>query len=153
MLLLIREKKTPVFRSPSAGPRDQSGMSSGQLPLPYPPSVTAEELDSLVQAAKDWSTANGLCVRPPLSVAPPETDPAGVLATSAPVALFPSTFPLLCFEQGQAVQQAYNELYAKVAQDEGFIGQMVDEYEMLPLFPFVAKEKGIYCPRHANSPG
>ena len=128
-------------------------MSSGHPSLPYPPSVTAEELDNLVQAAEDWSMANGLCVRPPLSVAPPGTGPAGVLATSAPVTLFPSAFPLSCFEQGQAVQQAYNELYAKVAQDEGFIRQMVDEYEMLPSFPFVVKGKGVCSRRHASSPG
>jgi glutathione synthase len=76
---------------------------------------------------KDWTVGNGLAVRPPVSITPAETDPQGILATSAPVTLFPSPFPRICFEQAKAVQTAYNELYAKISQDEEFIDQVVQE--------------------------
>jgi glutathione synthase len=93
----------------------------------YPPVVDNQESERLVQVVKDWTIGNGLAVRPPASVAPAEVDPRGILATSAPVTLFPSPFPQVCFEQAKAVQTAYNELYARISQDEGFISRVVQE--------------------------
>ncbi|KAJ9155814.1 Glutathione synthetase [Coniochaeta hoffmannii] len=93
----------------------------------YPPGLEAQESERLIQTVKDWTVGNGLAVRPPVSVAPAEADPHGILATSAPVTLFPSPFPQICFEQAKAVQTAYNELYARISQDEDFISQVVQE--------------------------
>ena len=93
----------------------------------YPPVLDDKESERLIQIIKDWTIGNGLAVRPPTSVAPAEIDTHGVLATSAPVTLFPSPFPQICFEQAKAVQTAYNELYAKISQDEEFISQVVQE--------------------------
>lgn len=93
----------------------------------YPPVLEEQESERLVQVVKDWTVGNGLAVRPPASVAPAELDPRGVLATSAPVTLFPSPFPQVCFEQAKAVQTAYNELYARISQDEDFISRVVQE--------------------------
>ena len=93
----------------------------------YPPVLEEQESERLVQAVKDWTIGNGLAVRPPVSVVPAEADPHGILATSAPVTLFPSPFPQICFEQAKAVQTAYNELYARISQDEEFISQVVQE--------------------------
>ncbi len=93
----------------------------------YPPVLEEQESERLVEVVKDWTIGNGLAVRPPVSVVAAEADPRGILATSAPVTLFPSPFPEICFEQAKAVQTAYNELYAKISQDEEFISEVVQE--------------------------
>jgi len=93
----------------------------------YPPSLTNSESDHLLSTIKDWSIAHGLAVRPPPSVISTEADPHGVLATTAPVTLFPSPFPKVCFDQAKSVQKAYNELYAAIAQDEPFLQNIVEE--------------------------
>lgn len=96
-------------------------------PETYPPAVDDAERERLVEVIKDWTVANGLTVRPPPALVSSESDPDRVLATSVPVTLFPSPFPRVCFEQAKAVQKAYNDLYAKVSQDEEFLSLMVKE--------------------------
>jgi glutathione synthase len=93
----------------------------------YPPDITASEGARLTEVAKDWALAHGLTVRPPPAVVASEADPHGILATAVPVTLFPSPFPKVCFEQGIAVQKAYNELYASISQDEEFLARIVKE--------------------------
>ncbi|CAJ2510056.1 Uu.00g059560.m01.CDS01 [Anthostomella pinea] len=93
----------------------------------YPPDVTPSEGDRLAEVIKDWSLAHGLTVKPPPTLISAEADPKGILATAVPVTLFPSPFPRVCFDQGIAVQQAYNELYASISQDEDFLAQVVKE--------------------------
>jgi len=93
----------------------------------YPPDITASEGTRLTEVAKDWALAHGLTVRPPPAVVANEADPYGILATAVPVTLFPSPFPKVCFEQGIAVQKAYNELYASISQDEEFLARVVKE--------------------------
>lgn len=93
----------------------------------YPPSLDdALERDRVVQAIKDWTIANGLAVRPPPAVV--ASDPEGILAMSAPVTLFPSPFPKSCFAEARAIQTKYNELYARISQDEEFLGDLVQEW-------------------------
>ncbi|KAK5664174.1 hypothetical protein OQA88_390 [Cercophora sp. LCS_1] len=91
----------------------------------FPPNLDAVERESLVQEIKDWSIANGLAVRPPPAIVP--EDPEGILATNAPVTLFPSPFPKSCFTEAKAIQQAYNELYANISRDEEFLSSLVQE--------------------------
>lgn len=93
----------------------------------YPPDLSEDQLQYLLASIKDWSIANGLAVRPVPSFVPQEQDPAGSLAVTAPVTLFPSLFPRSCFEQGLAIQTAYNELYAAIASDEAWLRQIVEE--------------------------
>jgi glutathione synthase len=93
----------------------------------YPPEETSDEIKHLVSLIKDWSIAHGLAVRPPSSVISAETDPHGILATTAPVTLFPSPFPRVCFDRARSIQEAYNELYASIAQDEEFLKSIVEE--------------------------
>jgi glutathione synthase len=93
----------------------------------YPPEETSDEIKHLVSLIKDWSIAHGLAVRPPPSVVSAEFDPHGILATTAPVTLFPSPFPRVCFDQARSIQEAYNELYASIAQDEEFLKSIVEE--------------------------
>ena len=93
----------------------------------YPPNLSSDEVEYLLTNLKDWSIAHGLAVRPPPSFVQPTQDPAGVLATTAPVTLFPSLFPRKCFEEGLEIQVAYNELYSAIARDEEWLRGIVEE--------------------------
>jgi hypothetical protein len=93
----------------------------------YPPELSSEEEHYLLSNLKDWSIAHGLAVRPAPSFVESTRDPAGVLATTAPVTLFPSLFPRRSFEEGLAIQTAYNELYSAIARDEGWLKGIVEE--------------------------
>jgi hypothetical protein len=95
----------------------------------YPPAISPKEEEYLVQSVKDWSIQNGLAVRPPPSFVSKGADRHTVLATNAPVTLFPSPFPKSCFDHANSIQCAYNELYAAIANDEEWLGEMVKEYE------------------------
>ena len=94
----------------------------------YPPLLTLEQSDYLLSNIKDWSIFNGLAVRPSPSFVSEEIDPSRSLAVTAPVTLFPSLFPRACFEEARAIQVAYDELYARIANDEEWLGQVVREY-------------------------
>ncbi len=93
----------------------------------YPPDVDPLEQEALIQVVKDWTMVHGLAVRPPPAVVAADVDPFGILATSAPVTLFPSPFPRSCFDQARSIQLPYNELYAKISQDEEFLGRIITE--------------------------
>lgn len=95
--------------------------------LSYPPQPADSEIKYIASLVKDWSIANGLAVRPPPAFELGDADPNNVLATTAPVTLFPSPFPRVCFEQANGVQKAYNELYAAIARDEEFLKDVVEE--------------------------
>ena len=98
----------------------------------YPPPISSEQEEYLVQSVKDWSIQHALTVRPPPSFVSHEVDPHAVLATNAPVTLFPSPFPRSCFDQAKRIQSAYNELYAAVANDEEWLEGIVKEYDYSP---------------------
>jgi glutathione synthase len=91
----------------------------------YPPSISHEQEKYILNTIKDWSIQHGLAVRPSSSFIPKEIDGSGVLATTAPVTLFPSPFPEGCFRQGQLLQATYNELYAAISNDEEWIGEIM----------------------------
>ena len=93
----------------------------------YPPELSTEEQEYLLTNLKDWSIAHGLAVRPAPSFVQSTQDPTGVLAATAPVTLFPSLFPRNCFEEGLAIQTAYNELYSAIARDEDWLKGIVEE--------------------------
>ncbi|CAI6088884.1 unnamed protein product [Clonostachys chloroleuca] len=93
----------------------------------YPPALESHEQEHIIEIIKDWTIGNGLALRPPPAVISPEADPRGISAVSAPVTIFPSPFPKVCFEQAKLVQPAYNELYAAVSRDEEFLKKAVDE--------------------------
>ena len=103
----------------------------------YPPELSTEEEQYLLSNLKDWSIAHGLAVRPAPSFVHSSQDPAGVLATTAPVTLFPSLFPGSCFREGLAIQKSYNELYSAIARDEAWLQSIVEE--LLDIDDFVAK--------------
>ena len=99
----------------------------------YPPSTTPAQEEYLVQSVKDWSIQHGLTVRPSPSFVSEGADPHAVLATNAPVTLFPSPFPKSCFDHAQEIQAVYNELYAAIADDEEWLEGIVKEYDHLVI--------------------
>lgn len=94
----------------------------------FPPELDDFQTSHLVTAIQDWSIAHGLAVRPPPSFVPQSLDPNSSLAVTAPVTLFPSPFPSNCFKDALNIQQSYNELYARIASDEAWLGAIVEEY-------------------------
>lgn len=97
-----------------------------QMDSAFPPELTAAQHDYLLDNVKDWSISHGLAVRPASSYVDPDIDPDGALAVTAPVTLFPSPFPRNCFEQACDVQEAYNLLYAAVASNETWLGNLME---------------------------
>jgi len=93
----------------------------------YPPRLDAAQEQFLVATIKNWTIQNGLTVRPPASFVPQEAISKGVLATNAPVTLFPSPFPQVSFEEARAVQKIYNKLYADITRDEKWLGEIIQE--------------------------
>lgn len=89
----------------------------------YPPQLNSNEISHLVTIIKDWSIAHGLAVRPPPAIASDEVDSHYI----APITLFPSPFPRVCFDQAQSIQETYNKLYASISQDEEFLKDIVEE--------------------------
>lgn len=93
----------------------------------YPPELNKAQEQYLLQSLKDWSIANGLAVRPAPSYVATDKNPGEALAGNAPVTLFPSLFPKVCFEQAKSVAKAYNELYSAIASDENWLTGIVEE--------------------------
>jgi hypothetical protein len=100
---------------------------SEEIYAKYPPDLDPVEREYLLSSIKNWSIEHGLAVRPQPSFIPQESDPHGILATNAPVTLFPSPFPRKCFEEARALQKAYNELYAAISMDEEWLGNIMEE--------------------------
>ncbi|OQE40045.1 hypothetical protein PENCOP_c006G06612 [Penicillium coprophilum] len=92
----------------------------------YPPDLSPAQQKFLVTFVKDWAIQNGLAVRPSPAIIPSGADSNGVLATNAPVTLFPSPFPRACFEEATALQEIYNELYAMITCNEEWLGKIVE---------------------------
>ncbi|GLA53710.1 hypothetical protein CBS147343_11004 [Aspergillus niger] len=93
----------------------------------YPPHLNPAQKEFLVRTVKDWTVQHGLMIRPAPTFISKESDPQGVVATSAPVTLFPSPFPKSCFEEAQALQTVYNQLYAAITCDEQWIGDIMED--------------------------
>ncbi|KAF8476022.1 hypothetical protein BDZ91DRAFT_710779, partial [Kalaharituber pfeilii] len=93
----------------------------------YPPNLTPDQLHFLLTSFADWSLAHGLAVRPQPSLIP--ENPGNAIAVHAPVALFPSPFPRKLFKEAREIQTVYNELYAKIASEQGeeWLGGIIEE--------------------------
>ncbi|KAK9370130.1 glutathione synthase [Lipomyces kononenkoae] len=88
----------------------------------YPPTLTEEETTNLAIALRDWSLSHGLVIR-----APTETNAADESSVHVPLTLHPSPFPKNLFDQARGLQTAFNELYAKVADDSEFLNRITEE--------------------------
>ncbi|RMZ80554.1 hypothetical protein DV737_g2930, partial [Chaetothyriales sp. CBS 132003] len=100
---------------------------STQIFSTYPPEISSEQLEYLTAYVKNWTILHGLSVRPSPSLVSEHINPLNVLATSAPVTLFPSPFPRNSFEQAQGLQKLYNELYVSIASNEAWLEAILKE--------------------------
>jgi glutathione synthase len=97
----------------------------------YPPTLSDEQRLQVSTLVKNWTAENGLLVRPSTAQVSEQSNPNGVLATNAPVSLFPSPFPRGLFKQAQSLQTVYNELYAAIASNENFLEATMKEYDCI----------------------
>ncbi|KMP03068.1 glutathione synthetase [Coccidioides immitis RMSCC 2394] len=102
----------------------------------YPPELSPEQRRYLVATVKDWTIHHGLTVRPSPDLVSKASDSNAVLATNAPVTLFPSLFPRSCYQSAVSVQTAYNELYAAITADEAWLGEIIED--LVDVDDFVA---------------
>ncbi|KAJ5241347.1 uncharacterized protein N7469_002938 [Penicillium citrinum] len=102
----------------------------------YPPDLSAAQQEYLVTTIKDWAIQNGLAVRPAPTSLPANVDPNRVLATNAPVTVFPSPFPRSCFEEAKDLQTIYNQLYAAITCNEDWLGKIIED--LVDVDDFVA---------------
>jgi glutathione synthase len=97
-------------------------------PRRYPPEFNQAQEAYLLSNLVDWALAHGLVVKPPLSLISQDQDALSVLATPAPVTLFPSLLPRSCFEYALEIQKHYSELYSAIARDEIWLKGIVEEW-------------------------
>ncbi|KAK6351172.1 hypothetical protein TWF718_004342 [Orbilia javanica] len=98
----------------------------------YPPNLTAEQLSYLITSFTDYSLSHGLIVRPAPTFIP--TNPSNSLATPAPVTLWPSPFPRVHFEEARSLQTFCNLLYARVASDQSWLGDLSTSLSLVDDF-------------------
>lgn len=84
----------------------------------YPPKVSEEEEKFINNTIVDWSLGNGLAML---------TESDGVTAVHAPVTVYPSPFPKSAMANALTVQQSFNELYARVSNEEEWLRESLTE--------------------------
>lgn len=98
----------------------------GDIYSDYPPTLDKAQEDHLVFTIKNWAAQHGLTVRPQPQFISKDVDSAGVLATTAPVSMFPTPFPRSCYQDAREIQSAYNELYAAISRDEQWLAKYLE---------------------------
>lgn len=101
------------------------------VPLP----IDREELETLVDKAKDWALMHGAGMRPMDAY-----DPDGM--RFAPFVLLPSSFPKSEFDRAVHLQPTINELFHKVAHSYEFLLESLKS--TLEVDPFTAKLFQLY---------
>ncbi|KAI0315673.1 glutathione synthase [Amylostereum chailletii] len=93
-------------------------------PESWPPNLSPAQLSHLTLLATTYALSNSLLYLPPHTqeIPPP---PAPTSAIHAPLSLFPTPIPRKLFAHAQALQRAYNLLYARVAMDVEFLDQVM----------------------------
>lgn len=86
--------------------------------------LNEEQLTILRDAALDFALSHGLVVRPPPSTDDTTTQQEGVI--NAPVALFPTPFPVNAFNNAVKIQPLYNQLVHDISQDDAFLKEIME---------------------------
>ena len=101
-----------------------SSRSASSMPLPtWPPELSEEQRELLCRQGTDFALSHSILYRP-LPESSSSTPPLDA-AIHAPISLFPTPFPRSLYEQGQALQPLYNDLYARVAVDDAFLRRVI----------------------------
>lgn len=82
--------------------------------------ILKEELEDLIDKAKDWALMNGMCLRSKINV---NRD----VLQFAPFVLFPSPFPREEFQNACDIQIILNMLIHRVAHDYNFLKETLEE--------------------------
>lgn len=90
------------------------------MKLPISLDILKEELEDLVEKAKDWALMNGMCLRSKINV---NRD----VLQFAPFVLFPSPFPREEFQNACDIQIILNMLIHRVAHDYNFLKETLEE--------------------------
>jgi hypothetical protein len=90
-----------------------------QSPTSYPPTLSQEQLSNLIFNIKDYQVTHGML----LKYGP---DANSIYAVPVGVSLFPSLFPESLFEEAKELQVLYNRLYARVAEDEEWLLEVLE---------------------------
>lgn len=85
--------------------------------------LNEEQLTILKDAALDFALSHGLVVRPP-PTDDATTQQGGVI--NAPVALFPTPFPVNAFNNAVKIQPLYNQLVHDISQDDAFLKDIME---------------------------
>jgi glutathione synthase len=86
--------------------------------LEFPPPLSDEQLEVLVEDIKDWQLTHGSL----LKLVNTDED-STVLAHPVGACLFPTLFPRKLFEQALDLQKTYNKLYTRVAEDGEWLSE------------------------------
>lgn len=86
--------------------------------MSYPRTLSPQQLSHLIFNIRDYQLTHGMLLK---------YGPAATSITAVPVgvSLFPSLFPEPLFEEARALQPLYNTLYARVAEDEEWLGEVL----------------------------
>ena len=90
------------------------------LTVPYPPTLSLRQLSDLISNIKDYQIARGMLLKYGPNAHSTNAIPVGV-------SLFPSLFPESLFEEARKLQVVYNKLYARVAEDEEWLFEVLEE--------------------------
>ena len=88
------------------------------LPALYPPVLSQQQLSNLIFNIKDYQITHGMLLKY-------GSDANSVHAVPVGVSLFPSLFPESLFEDARKLQMVYNKLYARVAEDEEWLFEVL----------------------------
>lgn len=112
---------TPI-NNPSTGPASNAGGENQPRKLMYPSPLTHGQLANLTNDIKDWQLINGSLIK-----LIPSLTGHSILSCPIGCTLFPTPFPRQCFEDVQALQESYNQLYAAIACDEAWLAEALGD--------------------------
>ncbi|KAF9906663.1 hypothetical protein EC991_000388 [Linnemannia zychae] len=98
--------------------------------------LNEEQLQILKDAALDFALSHGLVVRPP---PPAHSDSHGIATLqegviNAPVALFPTPFPIKAFKNAIKIQPLYNQLVHDISKDDAFLKEIMESLSTVDDF-------------------
>ncbi|TIA92334.1 hypothetical protein E3P99_00619 [Wallemia hederae] len=91
--------------------------------MQFPPKIEQEYQKELIDNLRAYCLGNGLVLLPP--VGKDEKQVKTNMAVHAPVSLFPTPFPKKLYDEANKVGVVFNELYANIARDVGFIDEVM----------------------------
>jgi hypothetical protein len=87
-------------------------------PMSYPPTLSQQQLSNLIFNIKDYQLTHGMLLKY-------GADANSLNAIPVGVSLFPSVFPESLFEEARKLQTVYNKLYARIAEDEEWLVEVL----------------------------